>query len=488
MSSTTGGQIAAYDLESTLQEFGGRRPVAEESTGAGGPPAREKAKERLDGLRPPLGAVFLAAYVLTSFLSSSLATAVFLATGCLLLVMSVVWASAFHKALAAAGSLALGALLLSGKFDTGTFLEGLPVYFNIVAVLMILSVAGYPIRAARFTAQIRALLSAATGRGVGVRTTSGILGHVLGAVLDVGSFVLIDVILRRAAPEGRIEALTWAGRTFSFTPLWANLNVFTATTVELTGASYAGLLAVSLPFVILGLTVILLLAQRKKDEVEEAKEALSYGAVAVLLYPVLLVVAVALVNAFFPGLSLTAAISVTVAAVVVLISALATALLRQSSPLARLTKEARESLVQSHAEFALFGSAGILVVSLEALGALAPVGEMFSSLPPALVAPALALVMSLGFVAGIHVLPLVLLINTAFPLSDGPAPALWAVAILLGAQTTILLTPFSNSTTMLARLTGLHPLEIGTKRNWEFGLILALAAAAYLGLLTLLLL
>jgi hypothetical protein len=274
---------------------------------------------------------------------------------------------------------------------------------------MILSVAGYPIRAARFTAQIRALLSAATGRGVGVRTTSGVLGHVLGAVLDVGSFVLIDVILRRAAPEGRIEALTWAGRTFSFTPLWANLNVFTATTVELTGASYAGLLAVSLPFVILGLTVILLLAQRKKDEVEEAKEALSYGALAVLLYPVLLVVAVALVNAFFPGLSLTAAISVTVAAVVVLISALATALLRQSSPLARLTKEARESLVQSHAEFALFGSAGILVVSLEALGALAPVGEMFSSLPPALVAPALALVMSLGFVAGIHVLPLVLL-------------------------------------------------------------------------------
>jgi hypothetical protein len=104
------------------------------------------------------------------------------------------------------------------------------------------------------------------------------------------------------------------------------------------------------------------------------------------------------------------------------------------------------------------------------------------------VAPALALVMALGFIAGIHVIPLVLLIDTTFPLSGGPAPALWAMAILLGSQTTLLLTPFSNNVTMLARLTGLHPLEIGPKRNWGFSLLVALAGLLYLVLLTLLLL
>jgi hypothetical protein len=41
---------------------------------------------------------------------------------------------------------------------------------------------------------------------------------------------------------------------------------------------------------------------------------------------------------------------------------------------------------------------------------------------------------------------------------------------------------------MLSRLTGLHPLEIGPRRNLGFGLILAVAALLYLGLLTLLLL
>jgi hypothetical protein len=50
------------------------------------------------------------------------------------------------------------------------------------------------------------------------------------------------------------------------------------------------------------------------------------------------------------------------------------------------------------------------------------------------------------------------------------------------------LTPFSNNVTMLARLTGLHPLEIGPKRNWQFSLIVGLAATAYLALLTVLLL
>jgi hypothetical protein len=179
---------------------------------------------------------------------------------------------------------------------------------------------------------------------------------------------------------------------------------------------------------------------------------------------------------------------VTVATIVLLIAALAAVLTRRASPLARLGKEARGSLRASHSEFALFASAGILVLSLKALGALAPLGALLSALPTGLVAPALALIMGVGFVAGIHVIPMVLLLNTAFPLDGGPAPALWAAALLLGAQSTILLTPFSSAITMLSRLTGLHPLEIGPRRNLGFGLIVAVAALLYLGLLTLLLL
>jgi hypothetical protein len=96
--------------------------------------------------------------------------------------------------------------------------------------------------------------------------------------------------------------------------------------------------------------------------------------------------------------------------------------------------------------------------------------------------------MGLGFLVGIHVIPMVLLINTAFPLDSGPAPALWAAAILLGSQAVLLLTPFSSAVTMLSRLTGLHPLEIGPRRNWGFGLLIALAATLYLIFLTSLLL
>jgi hypothetical protein len=113
---------------------------------------------------------------------------------------------------------------------------------------------------------------------------------------------------------------------------------------------------------------------------------------------------------------------------------------------------------------------------------------LLSALPTVLVAPALALIMGVGFVAGIHVIPMVLLLNTAFPLDGGPAPALWAAALLLGAQSTLLLTPFSSAVTMLSRLTGLHPLEIGPRRNLGFCLVIAVAALLYLGLLTLLLL
>lgn len=193
-------------------------------------------------------------------------------------------------------------------------------------------------------------------------------------------------------------------------------------------------------------------------------------------------------NVLFPRLTLTAAIAVTVAVIVLLIAALATVLTRRTSPLRRLAEETRGSLSSSHSEFALFGSAGILVISLQALGVLAPLGVLLSALSPVLVAPALMALIGVAFVAGIHVIPMVLLVDAAFPLDAGPAPVLWAIAILLGAQSTILLTPFSSAVTMLSRLTGLHPLEIGPKRNWRFGLAVMLAALVYLGLLTLLLL
>jgi hypothetical protein len=365
----------------------------------------------------------------------------------------------------------------------------MPTYFGIVAVLLVLSIAGYPIRAARYEVQIRALMAALTRRGVSVKTTAGALGHVLGAVLDVGALVLIDVITGRSAPKDRVDALKWAGRAYSFVPLWTNLNLLTATTIVLTGVSYPSLLAVTLPFAFVGLAGTLLFAQREGDEVEELpRTPLDRGAVAVLLYPVLLVSAVALINITFPALPLTAAIAMTVVVIVVLIATLAAVLTRRISPLVRLGQETRGSLATSHAEFALFASAGILVLSLKELGALAPLGALLSSLPTALVAPALALIMAVGFVAGIHVIPMVLLLNTAFPLDGGPAPALWAAALLLGSQSVLLLTPFSTTVTMLSRLTGMHPLEVGPRRNLGFGLLVALGAILYLGVLTWLLL
>ena len=446
-----------------------------------------KLRTHLDGLRPVLGAVFLAAYAWSSFAPGALGTAAFLGTGGVLYALSLPWASAFHKTLALISFAALGLVAVTGRFDPVTFYNGLPAYFNVVAVLLVLSVAGYPIQAARYEVQIRALMAVLTRRGADVRTTSGILGHVLGAVLDVGAFVLIDVILGRAAPRERLDALAWAGRAFSFAPLWTNLNVFTATTIVLTGVSYPNLLALTLPFALLGLVGTCLFAQRHKGSVEDIQEpggALDRGAAAVVLYPVLLISAVAIVNLLAPEVPLTAAISVTVAVVVVFIAILAVAMLKRTSPLRRLAGETRGALVASHAEFALFGSAGVLVLSLEAIGALAPLGDLLSTLPPALVAPALMITIAAGFVVGIHVIPMVLLINTAFPLDGGPSPALWATALLLGAQSVLLLTPFSSAVTMLSRLTGLHPLEIGPRRNWRFGLAATLAALLYLGLLT----
>src|SRR5919199_2757713 len=380
--------------------------------------ASERVRVRLDALRFPLGAVFLAAYAYSSFAPGSYGTVVFLSVGIALYVLSVMWASMFHQVLALIACAVFGVLLLAGRFEVGVFFEGLPTYFNIVAVLIILSVAGYPIRADRFEAQIQALMAAMTRRGGGGGGTAAGVGNVLGGALDVGSFVLVDVILRRAVPKERVETLVWAGRGFSFTPLWSNLNVFTVTTIELTGVSYPALLATMLPFVVLGLAVTLVLAQREGGEVRESSEMLNRGAIAVLFYPVLLVALVALVSVLLPGSPLTVIISFTVAAVV-------------------------------------------------------PIGSLLSVLPPILVAPALMLVMALGWMAGIHVIPLVFLIDAAFPLSNGPAPALWTAAILIGSQAVLLLTPFSNGTTMLSRLTGLHPLEIGARRNWRFSLFVA---------------
>jgi hypothetical protein len=461
--------------------------VRENAEGQG---SSRKTRARLDGLRPALGAAFLAAYAWSNLAPSPVATAVFLGTGILLYAMSVPWASAFHKGLALVSFVALGAVVVAGRFDAGAFVEGLPDYYGVVAVLLVLSVAGYPIRAARYEAQIRTLVAALRRRGAGVGTASAIMGHVLGAVLDVGAFVLIDVIVGRAAPRSRIDALIWAGRGFSFAPLWTNLNVFTATTIVLTGVSYPNLLAVTLPFAVLGLTATALFAQREKGEAEGLPgpaEPLDRKAAAVILYPVLLVATVALANLLFPELSLTATIAVTVAVVVALIGLLAAVVLRRISPLRRLAIETRGSLIASHAEFALFGSAGILVLSLGQLGALAPLGDLLSALPPVLVAPALMLAISVGFVVGIHVIPMVLLINTAFPLDGGPTPALWAAALLLGAQSALLLTPFSSAVTMLSRLTRMHPLEIGPRRNWGFELAVILAAMLYVGVLTLIL-
>ena len=446
-------------------------------------------RSHLDKLRPVLGVVFLVAYVWQTFAPGSFGTDLFLGVGATMFAISVPWSSAFHRGFTLAAFLALSAVIITGRWDPADFLEGMPTYFGIVAVLLVLSMAGYPIQAARYEVQIRALMAALTRRGVSIKATAGVLGHVLGAVLDVGAFVLISVISGRSAPKERLEALKWAGRAFSFAPLWTNLNVLTATTIVLTGVSYPRLLAVTLPFVLVGLGGTLFFAQRAGGEVEEIPQApLDRGAAAVLLYPILLVGAVALVNLAFPQLPLTAAIAITVVSIVLLIAALAAVLTRRMTPLVRLGRETRGSLTSSHSEFALFGAAGILVLSLKALGALTPLGALLSSLPIVLVAPALALIMGVGFVAGIHVIPMVLLLNAAFPLDGGPAPALWAAALLLGAQSTLLFTPVSSAVTMLSRLTGLHPLEVGPRRNLGFCLVMAVAAMLYLAVLTFVLL
>ena len=152
----------------------------------------------------------------------------------------------------------------------------------------------------------------------------------------------------------------------------------------------------------------------------------------------MLVTAVALVNLTFPALPLTAAIAVTVATIVLSIAALAAVLTRRASPLARLGKR-RAARSRPRTPSSPFSGLPASSYSLSESPWRPRTARRISlALPTVLVAPALALIMGVGFVAGIHVIPMVLLLNTAFPLDGGPAPALWAAALLLGAQSTLL--------------------------------------------------
>lgn len=450
-------------------------------------PAAPGAKEFLETSRWVLGAVFLMAYALSSLTAFPLGQAVFVVTGAVLYFLSVPWATGFHKIFALISFLVLGVTLLTGRLDAAGFVEDLSPYFSIVAVLLVLSVAGYPIRAARYEAQIRALLTQMARRGVRPKTVVGGLGHLLGTVLDVGALVLMDVVGRKTIPGERVDSLVWAARAFAFAPLWSNLNLLTVITIELAGVSYLTLLLFGLPYVVAGLCVTLFLTQKEKGVVEYPEEQkLDRGAAAVLAYPVVLVAAVAFINHLYPETSLTVVLALTVGAIVLLIAGLAAGLARKSSPVRRLATETRTSLVGSHAEFTLFGSAGILVICLTQLGALAPIGSLFTSLGTPLVVPALILAIALGFVFGIHSIPMVLLVNAAFPLGESAMPVLWALAILVGNGAGMLLTPFSNTTAMLSRLTGVHPLEVGPGRNWKFALLFGASGMGYLVLVDLL--
>ncbi|MDN5698303.1 MAG: hypothetical protein L0G70_10070, partial [Rubrobacter sp.] len=198
----------------------------------------KKLKVRLDALRPPLGAVFLVAYAISALSPGSIATPVFVGSGFVLYAMSVPWANPFHRGMSVVAFVALAAAVATGNASLSGFIEGLPTYYGIVAVLLVLTVAGFPIRAARFERHIGDLLSAMARKGVGLKAAGGGLGHILGLALDVGSFVLVDAFSRGADREERTGALIAAGRGFSFIPMWANLNIMTATTITLTGVTY----------------------------------------------------------------------------------------------------------------------------------------------------------------------------------------------------------------------------------------------------------
>ena len=73
-------------------------------------------------------------------------------------------------------------MIFTGRFHFAAFLGGMPTYFGIVAVLLVLSIAGYPIQAAR--ASPDRALAALTRLGVSIKATAGVLGHVLGLVFS----------------------------------------------------------------------------------------------------------------------------------------------------------------------------------------------------------------------------------------------------------------------------------------------------------------
>ncbi|MDP9412152.1 MAG: hypothetical protein M3P70_16995, partial [Actinomycetota bacterium] len=74
-------------------------------------------RSHLDGRRPALGLAFLVGYLWHTFAPGSFGTAFFLGTGAVLFTMSVPWASAFHRAFALVAFAALGAAVVSGRFD-----------------------------------------------------------------------------------------------------------------------------------------------------------------------------------------------------------------------------------------------------------------------------------------------------------------------------------------------------------------------------------
>lgn len=413
-------------------------------------------------------------------------------SGVVLLAMSFRGSSGFHRGFGVVALVAFGATVALGRLDVEDYVSGLPTYFGIVAVLLVLSLAGYPLRAARYEAQILSLISALASRGARPNTIAGVMGQMLGSVLDVGSLALTDVVFSRSAPAGRLDALKWAARSFSFVPLWSNLNLLTATAIVLTGTTYLGFLSLSGPFLVLGMAALLFVAQREKSLAADSLarsmqdvEPLDRRIAAVLLYPVVLIVAVACLNVAVPSLTLTSSIALTVVVVVVGVSLLAAVLLGRRSPVTRLVRESRASLASSRAEFALFGSAGVLIVSLQSLGFLSPLGDLLAALPQYAVPFALAIAISLGFAVGIHVLPMILLIDAAFPLSETSTPALWALALILGSQGALLMTPFSASVMMLTRITGLGSFEVGPKTNARFSVTLGVCAFSYLALMTL---
>ena len=99
-------------------------------------------RSHLDALRPVFGMVFLAAYMWQTFAPGSFGTDLFLGVGTVLFVISVPWSSAFHRAFALVAFMTLCAVIFTGRFDIGDFQQGMPTYFGIVAVLLVLSIAG----------------------------------------------------------------------------------------------------------------------------------------------------------------------------------------------------------------------------------------------------------------------------------------------------------------------------------------------------------